>query len=333
MADKHERATRGEYRSIYVSLIDDPDFQDLSADARGIFYVLKLKLGLSGIGIFMEETLPRYTGIPFERVPEGLSELISKGWLKVERNVFWLRNGLRHDPSNPLGSKNHRTHIVNHIASLPKLAIVNEFARYYGLPEPFEIEPKNDGGGKGSERVSEGFGIPDTGYRIPEVTTTGDKSPEAPPRSEITPRPAEPLPPVEPGEPDDPDPDHREFNARIAPLIREHLWLGKYPPRLITRQDPGWNMGRELNVARRLVKRSGVTVEALEGAIRHARAALGFDDTVPLTTKIFHARGRHDRFELAVAAWRRSQIRTASGPEKAGDILAPLVAAAGGARG
>jgi hypothetical protein len=133
---------KGEFRGIYVALVDDPEFQDLSADARAVFYPLKLKLGKSGIAVFYEESLPRLTGMPSERVRDAIRELSEANWLHVERNVFWLRNGLRYDPSNPLQQPNHRKAIEAHLTTLPKLQIVNDFAVHYGLVEPFDITPK-----------------------------------------------------------------------------------------------------------------------------------------------------------------------------------------------
>jgi hypothetical protein len=133
-------ADKGEYRAIYASLLDDPDFQELSSCARLCFFALKLKLGQSGIDLFYAETLPRLTGYPFDRVSEGVSELQSAGWLVVEKSVFWIRNGLRYDPTHPLANSLRKKGISNYLQTLPKVALVNEFARYYDLPEPFVFQ-------------------------------------------------------------------------------------------------------------------------------------------------------------------------------------------------
>ena len=42
---------RGEFRPIYVALVDGPDFQVLSGQARWTFVTLKLTLGAVGIGV------------------------------------------------------------------------------------------------------------------------------------------------------------------------------------------------------------------------------------------------------------------------------------------
>lgn len=346
------KASRGEYRSIYVALVDDPDFQDLSAEARSIFFVLKLKLGVSGIGVFMVETLPRYTGNPFERVSEGVSELVDKGWLKVERNVFWLRNGLRFDPFSPLASPNQRTSIEKYTATLPKLAIVNEFARYYGLDEPFETGPKTEPIGKGSERVSEVFRNTDNGELITESKDeTEDKSSEAVPRElnaldgtgGDADDPAPPPPNSDDGTPGESPPDaddvppgsdEAEARAVLAPLIRDHLWLDTRPPRQVLASNPKWNMGRDLSIALGFLRRGEVMLEEMAGAIQHARRALHFGAKDPLSMLIFNTKDRRDRLNDSIALWRREETRKRVGaPTPIGDhVDAALAIARGGGR-
>ncbi len=144
-------ADKGEYRGIYVALPDSWEFQQLSADARAIFYPLKLKLGKAGIDAFYPEVLPRLTGIPFEGVSKALQELEEKRWLIVEQNIYWIRNGLRFEPNMPLSNTNGRKGIANHLKTLPNLAIVRDFARYYDLGDVFEIPAEatpSEGGSK-----------------------------------------------------------------------------------------------------------------------------------------------------------------------------------------
>lgn len=129
-----KKREKGEYRALYAALPDDPDFQDLSGVARAAFYPLKLKLGIGGIGVFYTDTLPRFTGFTLAQTDAAVAELERGDWIRRERNVIWIRNGLRHDPLEPLASPNGRKGVEHFLRSLPKLAIVNEFARYYGLP-------------------------------------------------------------------------------------------------------------------------------------------------------------------------------------------------------
>src|SRR5690606_441886 len=49
----------------------------------------------------------------------------------------------------------------------------------------------------------------------------------------------------------------KALNAVVAPLVREHLWLGNQPPPRLLAKDPGWNMGREISVFRQLANDYG----------------------------------------------------------------------------
>lgn len=70
-------------------------------------------------------------------ISDGIPHPMRMGWLHRERQVFWLRNALKFEPSRSLLNENHRKNIADHLAGLPKLKIVNDFADYYGLPKPF----------------------------------------------------------------------------------------------------------------------------------------------------------------------------------------------------
>lgn len=181
-------ADKGEYRGIYVSLIDSYEFQQLSAAARAVLFTLKLKLGQAGIGPFPRETLPRYTGHTAGECEAAWLELVGAEWVQEERNIVWLRNGLRFDPSEPLSSPNQRKGIERHVRSLAKLDIVAAFVRYYELPplEWMQGGPRlvaSLEGGKVSdsatlETIPEGFGNPfearktEDGRRKTETDTT-----------------------------------------------------------------------------------------------------------------------------------------------------------------
>ena len=132
--------SKGEYRGIYTALVDDPDFQSLSPHAKLVFLFLKLQLGPSGIGTVYAAAISEQTGIPCKGVADAMRELSEgdpDGWIMQERNVVWIRNGLRYDPNISLQNDNHRKSVETHLRSLPKLQIVNEFASYYRLPMPY----------------------------------------------------------------------------------------------------------------------------------------------------------------------------------------------------
>lgn len=182
-------AEKGEYRSIYVAVLDDHDFQELSACARACFWVLKMRLGMAGIAPFQPETLPRYTGFPAEETTRALQELVDGRWLAIERTVYWLRNGLRHDPSEPLKSPNLVKSIQAHLRTLPKLPIANEFAAYYGLEAPFPEVVEDGEHGNPSRRVQ----IPPRTHEQQTEQETDTKKVVGGPAGAREPRPSEEL--------------------------------------------------------------------------------------------------------------------------------------------
>lgn len=152
---------RGEHRAIYTVLLQSPEFLELSPDGQLVWFHLKLMLGPAGIDVIpaAEAQLEETTGMGSERVRDGISDAIEVGLLRRERNVLWIPNGLRFEPSRSLENENHVKSIVRHIGGLPKLAIVNDFAEYYGLEPPF---PELCPAGCPSD------GIPDHGKRRTE---------------------------------------------------------------------------------------------------------------------------------------------------------------------
>lgn len=141
-------ALRGEYRAIHVALVDDPDFLELSPAARLSLMTLKLILGISGIDVVraLVPELMALTGHEEATVRAAVEELEAGDWIRVEGRVVWLRNGLRFEPSKPLASDNGRKGIAAHLATLPRVELVNKYARYYGLDLPF---PDLDNEGRG----------------------------------------------------------------------------------------------------------------------------------------------------------------------------------------
>lgn len=174
---------RGEYRAIHTVLLDSPEFLDLSPGAQLVFFHLKLRLGATGIDVLpaAEAQIAETTGLPLTAPPNGdtntvantVRELIRTGWLKRERNVLWLRNGLRYEPSRSLNNEKNRKGVENHISTLPKLKIVNDFAEYYGLEKPFPEEHR-------TEHRSEGVGNTDrTVYPSTDTDTENVVPPSA----------------------------------------------------------------------------------------------------------------------------------------------------------
>lgn len=119
----------------------------------------------------------------------------------------------------------------------------------------------------------------------------------------------------------------RDLHALFAPLVREHLWLGSRPPREILRDDPRWDMGRELNILCGFVTSGRASAEEVAGAIGVARQVLGFDPDLPLSSRIFNVADRADRLEICIQYWRRQR------PLKLQDSVEAVIAAAAGGIG
>lgn len=142
---------RGDYRAIYTVLPDSPEFQSLSPHAQLVWFHLKLALGPTGIDTMTapEWQIAERSNLEVDQVRAALEELaepspsdgiphpIPKAWLVRERNVLWLRNGLKYEPSRTLTNANHRTSVEKHAAGLPKLRIVNDFCAHYGIDPVF----------------------------------------------------------------------------------------------------------------------------------------------------------------------------------------------------
>jgi hypothetical protein len=152
---------RGEYRPIHVVLTDSPEFQALTKDGRLLLFTLKLSLGPSGIGVVYDDQLRERSALTGPELDAARDELVETEWLEVERRVHWLRNGLRYEPTISTKNANQRKGIERYLQGLPKLEIVNRFARYYGLEETFPHfepdPPEQQWLAKGSPRASKGL--------------------------------------------------------------------------------------------------------------------------------------------------------------------------------
>ena len=131
---------RGKHQSIHTALIDDPTFQKLTPEAKLCFYTLKLMLGAAGIDVVRAHQLAiaEVTGLNVTTVKTALSDLDNAGFLMIEKNVLWIRNGLRFNPALNLDNDNHRKSIRTHLKGLPALAIVNLFADRYAFEIVFD---------------------------------------------------------------------------------------------------------------------------------------------------------------------------------------------------
>ena len=147
---------RGEYRPIYVALVDGADFTKLSKWGRALFYPLKLSLGSLGIAAFpgAVAALSERSGMTVDEVAEAVAELESGGWLRREGNVWWLVRGLEFEPTLNANDRKHIAYVQREWHALPNLPIRNDFRDHYapffaasegpsqGLPRAFDGSPK-----------------------------------------------------------------------------------------------------------------------------------------------------------------------------------------------
>lgn len=130
-------SNRGEFRSWFNAIADDPDFQRLPGDAFKLLFVLKTHLGAAGIGIVrglvLQEQLQctaedLYRWFSILEAPKGGKDL---GWIVREGNIAWVVNGLKFETSMVPGNWKHRKAIEKQLAPLGERPVVAAFrARY-----------------------------------------------------------------------------------------------------------------------------------------------------------------------------------------------------------
>jgi hypothetical protein len=134
---------RGEYRPIYVALVDGADFTKLSKWARALFYPLKLSLGSLGIAAFpgAMAALAERSGLRLDEVDEAVAELEASGWLRREGNVWWLVRGLEFEPTLNANDRKHVAYVQREWQTLPNLPIRNAFRDHYAQFFPASEAP------------------------------------------------------------------------------------------------------------------------------------------------------------------------------------------------
>lgn len=109
----------------------------------------------------------------------------------------------------------------------------------------------------------------------------------------------------------------------LAPLIREHFWLGNDPPPEVLRSEPGWTMGREISAAKQLAKAEKLSVDELADVVRHTRTVMDVPEHAGLSFLFLNKKGRRDRLN-AVLHYVRT--RKPADRNRVGDVLGRLVA-------
>jgi hypothetical protein len=154
---------RGNYRGIHTVLVDGPDYQALTPNARLVLLTLKLDLGPTGIDVLYPAVLEAQTGLSGDQVLVALETLEHTNWIRREKNLVWVVDGLKFEPSRKIKTNaNHRLEVQGHLKGLPRLAIVDAFRRYYEL-EPGEPAAPDAVPPRLSPAIPDGMGdgIPD----------------------------------------------------------------------------------------------------------------------------------------------------------------------------
>jgi len=132
------RERRGYWKCIHGSLLDDPEFQRLSPEARHTLLTLRLCSQNNRACIFRcyDEVVMKQTGYKLNVYNEAVAELIHKEWIRCGQGIKWIVNGLRYDPAFDPTNEKHVTGIENDLMGLPKDPLIVEFCRYYKIPIP-----------------------------------------------------------------------------------------------------------------------------------------------------------------------------------------------------
>lgn len=281
--------TKGEFRPVYESLPDHPKFQALHPPARLLLYVLKTVLGAAGIKQLYVPVLAAQTGLPDEVVEQAAEELEVVGWIRRERRIWWLIDGLEHEPNISMKNEKHRIFVAKSVASLPRLQIVLDFLEYYSLPDP---DP-----GSGPEDPippRKGYG---KGYHM----AYGDPSPTPsptpnPPRSKLQPTSTSPVDSGGPGvenapgvEAEDEQPEQRGEPPASRPLPRvtdaelKHAALHELGLGRFVRTPDQMRVNRELQALLQSLDRQNLLAAIRGCAVLRDRGECGFTQGEPYT--------------------------------------------------
>lgn len=128
---------KGQYRSIYSSLHDDPEFQSFDPITQLVFFYLRTNkdCNFPCIYTFYRATMyERLRTTEPSDIDAGMEALETANWIRYERPVLWIVKGLKNEPNFVPANMKQIHGIANILRSLPKLPIIQEFAEYYGIP-------------------------------------------------------------------------------------------------------------------------------------------------------------------------------------------------------
>lgn len=203
---------RGEYRAIYTAFRDDPDVHRLSDRAHRVLLTLKLTLPAIGIGVVYPLQLSEQCNCTVKQLDAALAELETPkpgeayGWIAREKNIVWIVNGLRYEPTLSADNvKKHRPFVHRLLAQLgERPAIVARFKAYYaewfGKPigrdsdrasvgNRMADDTLSEGYAKGIDSLSEGHGKGIETLTLPSHTVPSHPSLSSPLGGELRPAP------------------------------------------------------------------------------------------------------------------------------------------------
>lgn len=134
---------RGRYRSITCALVNGPDYQRLTPEARLVLLTLKISFSPTGIevrypGVLLVE-LQHQTGYSVRTATSALQTLETERWIRRGDNLLWIVGQLRYEPQLHATNPRHVKSVRQHIQGLPRVPLVEafkaEYAEYFkGLP-------------------------------------------------------------------------------------------------------------------------------------------------------------------------------------------------------
>lgn len=178
---------RGEYRSIYCSILDDPEFQDMDPLTFKVFFALKMSLGAAGIGVPRKLVLAEQVKCSPGAIELAFCELETPkpdhqlGWILRDRKVVWIINGLRFEEGLGLSpnSRQHCTFIRNRLKPLGDGEVVRRFRAYYA--HWFAKGEGQEGAKRGPEGGREAVSDHQIHQTADEILDTGYDAADAPP--------------------------------------------------------------------------------------------------------------------------------------------------------
>lgn len=215
-------SNRGEFRTIEAGLLDQPAFQELSAEAQHLYLVLLCSLGPLRIQVIYDEAIRgRWGNRSQDALEAAREELCSGDWLRVEGRVHQLPRAID-CLYHPESSKTQATHARLLLANLRGSHLAEELANEVGLEPDSDRTPVHS--------------LSDSPSRRPPAqdNTTENKTTQQ--KNETN------TPALRAGDKEHLDRDVG-WTEPIAEAIRSRWWLGETPPE---KAPQGWSMGAEL---------------------------------------------------------------------------------------